>query len=81
MANRLRVTVLGTVAALNLATLGAGIAVASLLPGRLALWDIPRVAAAPLVRPSAVLPAASPPPAPATGAGLASALGPRVSLS
>ena len=40
VANRLRITVLTTVALLNLGTLGAGVAVAGLLPARLALWDL-----------------------------------------
>ena len=56
VANRLRITVVSTVALLNLATLGAGVAVAGLLPARLARWDIPRVAAAPLVTGGPALP-------------------------
>ncbi len=79
MANRLRVTVLSTVALLNLATLGAGLAVARLLPARLALWDVARVAAAPLATPSPALAEASPQPAAVTTAGLARALAPLAS--
>lgn len=83
MANRLRLTVVAAVALLNLTTLGAGVAVARLLPARLILWDIPRVAAAQLVHPVPPLPAATARQVPATGGGLAkvlvnsAALGPR----
>ena len=49
LANRLRITALVSLAMVNVCALGAGVAVARLLPGRLALWNIPRVAAAPLV--------------------------------
>ena len=45
MANRVRLTVLAALAMLSVFTLGAGVAVAALLPARLALWQIPRVAA------------------------------------
>lgn len=76
VANRLRITVLGTVAAVNLATLGAGGAVARMLPARLALWDVARVRAAPLAQQRPALPGAGTPRALATGAGLAAALGP-----
>ena len=55
LANRLRVTALISLAMLNVCTLAAGVAAAALLPARLALWDIPRVAAAPLVPPRQVL--------------------------
>ena len=51
MANRLRVNALISLAMLNVCTLGAGVAVAALLPARLALWKIPRVAAAPVAAP------------------------------
>jgi D-alanyl-D-alanine carboxypeptidase/D-alanyl-D-alanine-endopeptidase (penicillin-binding protein 4) len=44
LANRLRVTTVITLAMINVFTLGAGAAVAVLLPARLALWNIPRVA-------------------------------------
>lgn len=74
MANRLRITVLATVAMLNLGTLGAGVAVARLLPARLVLWDIPRVAAAPLVTPGQALATGAPRATLATGSGLATAL-------
>ena len=65
MANRLRITALVSLAMVNVCALGAGVAVARLLPGRLALWNIPRVAAAPLVAGSlfvAQLPTAAPAP-------------------
>ncbi|MGE5133047.1 MAG: D-alanyl-D-alanine carboxypeptidase/D-alanyl-D-alanine-endopeptidase [Gemmatimonadota bacterium] len=74
VANRLRITVLTTVALLNLGTLGAGVAVAGLLPARLALWDIPRVAGRPLVAARPALDGPGRPAALATGAGLAAAL-------
>jgi serine-type D-Ala-D-Ala carboxypeptidase/endopeptidase (penicillin-binding protein 4) len=77
VANRLRLTALAALAMLNVFTLGAGLAVAGLLPARLALWRIPRVAAVRLTTPGAVLPA------PAGGAlptshGLAAALAPLI---
>src|SRR5262249_59801714 len=40
---------------LNVFTLGAGVAVAGLLPGRLALWQVPRVARAEVEAPGTVL--------------------------
>jgi D-alanyl-D-alanine carboxypeptidase/D-alanyl-D-alanine-endopeptidase (penicillin-binding protein 4) len=55
VANRARVTALASLALLNVFTLGAGLAVAGLLPARLAQWRIPRVAAAPLATPVPVL--------------------------
>ncbi len=55
MANRLRLTVLTALAMLNVFTLGAGVAVAALLPARLALWQIPRVAAARIAPAATVL--------------------------
>jgi D-alanyl-D-alanine carboxypeptidase/D-alanyl-D-alanine-endopeptidase (penicillin-binding protein 4) len=58
--NRTGVTALATLAMLNLFTLSAGVAVASLLPARLALWQVPRVAKAGLAAPRPVLPPASP---------------------
>jgi serine-type D-Ala-D-Ala carboxypeptidase/endopeptidase (penicillin-binding protein 4) len=76
LANRLRVTALVSLAMLNVATLGAGVAVAGLLPARLALWNIPRVATAPVARPDQVLSGAQPSGAMPTGAGLAAALTP-----
>src|SRR5262245_1385811 len=42
--NRAGVTALVTLAMLNVVTLGAGVAVANMLPARLALWQVPRVA-------------------------------------
>jgi D-alanyl-D-alanine carboxypeptidase/D-alanyl-D-alanine-endopeptidase (penicillin-binding protein 4) len=62
---------------LCLFTLCAGAAVAQLLPGRLALWQLPAVAQRPLPAPGPVLrPAAGLALAPATPAGVASALAP-----
>ena len=76
MANRLRITALVSLAMVNVCALGAGVAVARLLPGRLALWNIPRVAAAPLVAGGQVLrPAQSAGPLP-TSHGLSAALAP-----
>ncbi len=62
MANRLRLTAAAALALLNVFTLGAGLAVAGMLPARLDLWRLPRVAAVRLTTPGAVLPA------PASGA-------------
>src|SRR5215467_11930220 len=45
---------------LNVFTLGAGVAVAGLLPARLALWQVPRVARARLQAPGQVLAPAGP---------------------
>jgi serine-type D-Ala-D-Ala carboxypeptidase/endopeptidase (penicillin-binding protein 4) len=42
--NRLRATMVITLAMISVFTLGAGAAVAALMPARLALWNIPRVA-------------------------------------
>jgi D-alanyl-D-alanine carboxypeptidase len=74
--NRTGVTALAALAMVNVFTLGAGLAVARLLPGRLALWQVPSVAKAQLASPGSVLP-----PAGAQGAGpgrrqLAAALAP-----
>jgi D-alanyl-D-alanine carboxypeptidase/D-alanyl-D-alanine-endopeptidase (penicillin-binding protein 4) len=55
VANRVRLTALTALVLLNVFTLGAGVAVAALLPARLALWQIPRVAAARIAAPAAVL--------------------------
>ena len=55
VANRVRLTVVAALAMLNVFTLGAGVTVAALLPGRLALWQIPRVAAVRVTLPAAVL--------------------------
>ena len=59
MTNRAGVTALITLAMLNVFTLGAGVAVAELLPARLALWQVPRVARAGLEAPGPVLAPAS----------------------
>ena len=59
MTNRARVTALAALAMLNLFTLGAGVAVATMLPARLALWQVPRVARAGLQAPGPVLAPAS----------------------
>lgn len=75
MSNRHRGTALAALAMLNAFTLGAGIAVAVLLPARLDLWRIPRVTAAPVDQPRSVLnPAGSHGAAP-TRSGLTAALG------
>jgi D-alanyl-D-alanine carboxypeptidase/D-alanyl-D-alanine-endopeptidase (penicillin-binding protein 4) len=76
LANRLRVNALISLAMLNVCTLGAGVAVAALLPARLALWKIPRVAAVPVAAPGEVLfPALRSGPLP-TSAGLSTVLTP-----
>ena len=51
MTNRAGVTALVTLAMLNVFTLGAGVAVAGMLPARLALWQVPRVTGAALAGP------------------------------
>jgi D-alanyl-D-alanine carboxypeptidase/D-alanyl-D-alanine-endopeptidase (penicillin-binding protein 4) len=58
--NRRGVTALVALAMLNVFTLGAGAAVAVLLPARLALWQVPRVAGARIGAPAAVLAPAQP---------------------
>jgi len=78
VANRLRLTALAALAMLNVFTLGAGLAVAGLLPARLALWRLPRVAAERLAAPGVVLPPPSGGALP-TGHGLAAALSPLIS--
>ena len=83
MANRvwpsgLRAMVI-TLAMINVCTLGAGAAVASLLPARLALWKIPRVATRPVPPAVPVLPGVAPSAPLPTGGGLAAALSPLVS--
>jgi D-alanyl-D-alanine carboxypeptidase/D-alanyl-D-alanine-endopeptidase (penicillin-binding protein 4) len=79
--NHLRGTALASLAMLNAFTLGAGVAVAVLLPGQLARWQIPRVTAAPLALPrKALTPAGSRGPAPTRG-GLSAVLGSLVSSS
>ena len=55
MANRVRLTVVAALALLNVFALGAGVAVAALLPSRLALWQVPRVATVRIAAPAAVL--------------------------
>jgi D-alanyl-D-alanine carboxypeptidase/D-alanyl-D-alanine-endopeptidase (penicillin-binding protein 4) len=55
VANRVRLTAATALVMLNVTTLGAGVAVAALLPARLALWQIPRVAAVRVAAPTAVL--------------------------
>jgi D-alanyl-D-alanine carboxypeptidase/D-alanyl-D-alanine-endopeptidase (penicillin-binding protein 4) len=57
--NRAGVTALITLAMLNVFTLGAGVAVANMLPARLALWQVPRVARAGIETPGQVLAPAS----------------------
>ncbi len=53
--NRAGVTALAALAMLNVFTLGAGLAVADLLPARLALWQVARVARVRLAAPGSVL--------------------------
>ena len=68
MTNRAGVTALATLAMLNVFTLGAGVAVAHMLPARLALWQVPRVASAGLQAPAPVLaPARARGPVPSRG--------------
>ena len=55
MTNRSAVTALAALAMLNVFTLGAGVAVAGLLPDRLALWQVPRVTRAEVAAPGTVL--------------------------
>ena len=55
MANRVRLTVVTALALLNVFALGAGVAVAAMLPSRLALWQVPRVATVRIAAPAAVL--------------------------
>ena len=55
MTNRSAVTALAALAMLNVFTLGAGVAVAGLLPDRLALWQVPRVTRAEVAAPGPVL--------------------------
>jgi hypothetical protein len=62
VASRLRRVALLTLALLTVFTMAAGVAVAHLLPARLARWQIPRVAAHPLASPEPVLSAAGEPP-------------------
>ena len=72
--NRLRATMVITLAMISVFTLAAGVAVATLMPARLALWNIPRVAARPAAAASQVLPgtrSAAPVP---TSQGLSAAL-------
>lgn len=78
MASRIRLTALAALAMLNVFTLGAGLAVAGLLPARLALWRLPRVAAVRLTTPGAVLPASAGASALPTTHGLAAALAPLI---
>ncbi|MGC2009302.1 hypothetical protein, partial [Trebonia sp.] len=53
---RTRITALATLAMLNLFTLAAGVAVARMLPPRLAALRIPVAAVRPVLRPGTVLP-------------------------
>ncbi|MGI8448564.1 MAG: D-alanyl-D-alanine carboxypeptidase, partial [Streptosporangiaceae bacterium] len=72
--NRLRAIMVITLAMISVFTLGAGAAVAALMPARLALWNIPRVATRPAMAASQVL-AGAPSSAPVpTSRGLTAAL-------
>jgi D-alanyl-D-alanine carboxypeptidase len=76
--NRSAVTALAALAMLNVFTLVAGVAVAGLLPDRLALWQVPRVAGAEVEVPGTVLaPAGSQRPLPSRKR-LAAALAPLI---
>ena len=76
MKNRAGITALATLVMLNVFTLGAGVAVARMLPARLALWQIPKVARVHLAAPGSVLvPAGAQGPAPSRRR-LAAALAP-----
>ncbi len=75
MTSRLRRVALATLALLTIFTIGAGVAVARLLPARLARWQVPRVAAQPLTAAGPVLGAAARPQGKAvTSAGLSARL-------
>ena len=82
MTSRLRRMALLTVALLAVFTIAAGAAVAQLLPARLALWQIPRVAGEPLTAPRSVLAVASgaPPARAVTAAGLSARLSATLAL-
>jgi len=73
--SRLRRVALATLALLTIFTIGAGVAVAHLLPARLARWQVPRVAGQPLTAAGPVLGAAARPQGKAvTSAGLSARL-------
>jgi D-alanyl-D-alanine carboxypeptidase/D-alanyl-D-alanine-endopeptidase (penicillin-binding protein 4) len=73
--SRLRRVALLTLALLTVFTIAAGAAVAHLLPARLALWQLPRVAGHPLAAARPVLAVAGNPPGqPVTPGGLAARL-------
>jgi len=76
VANRVRLTAAIALVMLNVSILGAGVAVAALLPARLALWQIPRVAAVRVAAPAAVLTPAVSSGALPTSQGLTSELAP-----
>jgi len=76
VANRVRLTVVTALAMLNVFALGAGVAVAALLPPRLALWQVPRVATVRIAAPVAVLTPAVSAGALPTSQGLTSELAP-----
>jgi serine-type D-Ala-D-Ala carboxypeptidase/endopeptidase (penicillin-binding protein 4) len=72
--NRPLATMVITLAMINVFTLGAGGAVAALMPAQLARWDVPRVAGRPLSVAGQVLPAAAATAPLPTSGGLATAL-------
>ncbi len=72
--NRLRATMVVALAMISVFTLGAGVAVATLMPARLALWNIPRVAARPAAAASQVLPGTRPAAPVPTSRGVSAAL-------
>jgi D-alanyl-D-alanine carboxypeptidase/D-alanyl-D-alanine-endopeptidase (penicillin-binding protein 4) len=72
--NRLRATMVIALAMISVFTLGAGVAVAALMPARLARWNIPRVAARPAAAASQVLPGTRPTAPVPTSHGVSAAL-------
>jgi serine-type D-Ala-D-Ala carboxypeptidase/endopeptidase (penicillin-binding protein 4) len=67
-------TAIVVLALINLLTIGAGGALAGLLPARLAQWKVPAVAGRPVIRPGALLAAGAPAGQVPTQAGLAARL-------
>ena len=78
VANRVRLSALTALAMINVFALGAGVAVAALLPARLARWQVPRVAAVRVAAPAAVLTPAVSSGALPTSQGLTSQLAPLI---
>jgi serine-type D-Ala-D-Ala carboxypeptidase/endopeptidase (penicillin-binding protein 4) len=72
--SRARLMAIIVLALINLLTIGAGGALAGLLPARLALWKVPAVVSRPVIRPGALLPTAGATGPLPTQAGLAASL-------